>query len=75
MNKIIIKKSDNPNMNILPILKSLYMEGSEINSLEKVLEFKKAYDDTDHVSINVTDKALDIFRGYFSDGKINYMVE
>ncbi|WP_294222379.1 hypothetical protein [uncultured Chryseobacterium sp.] len=75
MKKIIIKKSANPNMNILPILKSLYMEGSEINSLGKVLEFKKTYDDTDHISINVTDKALDIFRGYFPDGKINYLVE
>ncbi|WP_294293453.1 hypothetical protein [uncultured Chryseobacterium sp.] len=51
------------------------MEGSEINSLGKVLEFKKTYDDTDHISINVTDKALDIFRGYFPDGKINYLVE
>ena len=65
MNKIIIKKNDNPKMNILPILKSLYMERSEINSLGKVLEFKKTFDDTDHVSINVIDKALDIFLGYF----------
>jgi len=48
-------------MNILPILKSFYMEGSEINSLEEVLEFKKTYDDTDHVCISVTDRALDLF--------------
>lgn len=75
MKKIIIKKSDNPNMNILSILKSLYMEGSEINSLEKIVELKKIYDDIGSVSITVTNKALDIFQGYFSDGKINYHVE
>lgn len=45
MKKIIIKKSANPNMNILSVLKSLYMDGSEINSLEKIANLKKTYED------------------------------
>ncbi|MDR2234705.1 MAG: hypothetical protein LBE92_01150 [Chryseobacterium sp.] len=75
MKKIIIKKSANPNMNILSVLKSLYMEGSEINSLEKIANFKKTYEDVGEVNIIVTNEALNIFKGYFSDGKINYEIE
>jgi hypothetical protein len=75
MKKIVIKKNTNPNVNILHILKSLYMEGSEISSLEKIAYFKKIYDDIGEINVTVTDDALQIFKGYFSDEKISYEIK
>jgi len=68
--KIVIKKSENQEVSILPVLKSLYMDGTEINSLDDIEVFNQKYKEDETIEIKLTDEALGIFNNYFANDEI-----
>lgn len=75
MKKIIITENENNGISILKALKALYMDGSEINSLEDIGYFMNKYREQGEIEIKVSENCLEIFDGYFKDDEITYKVK
>ncbi|VXB83045.1 hypothetical protein FLAVO9AF_290096 [Flavobacterium sp. 9AF] len=57
MKKIAINRKEN-SINILKVLKFLYRDGTEINSLEDVSKFFNLYEEYDKIEIEISDEIL-----------------
>lgn len=55
--KIAINRKEN-SINILKVLKFLYRDGTEINSLEDVSKFFNLYEEYDKIEIEISDEIL-----------------
>lgn len=73
--KIIIKKEKNIDFSIIVALKALYMEGSEINSIEDISRFKQIYNEYGIIEIEVNDKAIELFEGYFLNEELIFQIK
>lgn len=73
MKKIAINRKEN-SINILKVLKFLYRDGTEINSLEDVSKFFNLYEENDKIEIEISDEILQEVKDDLSFLNVTYYI-